>query len=339
MAKRKRKKNQNNMFLGLLVIAFAFLYSFSVWQDYHGHSGEKTVEITVKEGSGTADIAKMLQENNIIEQPFWFRVFSKLGGHDGTYQHGRFTLPEHAGYEEIFHSLKHSQNSGKQVRVTIPEGYELRQIADTLEAAGLINRERFEKLVKNGDFDYWFLRGLPKRDNRLEGYLFPDTYLFTENDGEEAIIRTMLSRFDEIYTEAFRERAKALSMTDDEVITLASIIEREAMGDVDRKLVAGVFHNRLHSREYPYLQSCATVQYILKERKTVLSIADTNINSPYNTYQNPGLPIGPIASPGLEAIEAALYPEKTDYLFFVLDSTGQHRFAVTYAEHLENMKK
>ena len=149
----------------------------------------------------------------------------------------------------------------------------------------------------------------------------------------------MLARFDEVYHQAYRERAKALSMTDHELITLASIIEREAMGDADRELVAGVFHNRLKSTTYPYLESCATVQYILKERKPVLTVADTKIDSPYNTYRNPGLPSGPIASPGEAAIRAALYPAETDYLFFVLDSTGTHRFASTYAEHQENMRK
>ena len=119
----------------------------------------------------------------------------------------------------------------------------------------------------------------------------------------------------------------------DELVTLASIIEREA-GSADKKTVSSVFHNRILSSEYPYLQSCATVQYVLKERKPVLSTADTQIDSPYNTYINPGLPVGPIASPGEASIAAALFPEDTDYYFFVLGSDGEHHFATTYEEHL-----
>ena len=119
------------------------------------------------------------------------------------------------------------------------------------------------------------------------------------------------------FWQKYKEDIKNSDMTMDEVITLASIIEREAQGDHDRKLVSSVFHNRIKSPDYPYLQSCATVQYVLKERKPVLSIADTQIDSPYNTYINKGLPIGPIASPGEESIEAALHPEESNYLFFV----------------------
>ncbi|MBR5236155.1 MAG: endolytic transglycosylase MltG [Clostridia bacterium] len=337
--KRKKKIKQYELWILIVLATVIALYAHSVWRDYRGHMGGATKEVVVETGNGTADIAQELVEKGIIKKPFWFRVMSKLGGHDGKYLQGVYTLPQNAGYKTIFKTLESGYSTAGLVWVTIPEGYELRQIADKLEEAGLIDRAEFYKEVENGSFDYWFLKGLPERENRLEGYLFPDTYQFRKGDSEAIIINTMLKRFDEVYTEEYKNRAKELSMTDDQVITLASVIEREAMGDADRKLVAGVFHNRLKSDSYPYLQSCATVQYILKERKTVLSIADTKIDSPYNTYQNPGLPIGPIASPGLEAIEAALYPTKTDYLFFVLDSQGVHRFAKTYDEHQRNMQK
>lgn len=338
MVKRMKKKDTRRLLI-LLVVLLVLSYGFSVISDYRGKIGGETVQVTIEAGSGTASIAALLRDNDIIDKPFWFRVFSKLGGHDGEYQQGTYVLQKNAGYKALFEALKHSNNLADQVKVTIPEGYELRQIADTLEEAGLIDRERFYDLVENATFDYWFLKDVPKRENRLEGYLFPDTYMFSKADGEEGILRTMLSRFDEVYTEKFRARAKELSMSDDEIITLASVIEREAQGDVDRKLVAGVFHNRLQDDEYPFLESCATVQYILKDRKAVLSIADTKIQSPYNTYINPGLPKGPIASPGLLSIEAALYPEKTNYMFFVMGSDGKHHFAVTHEEHLANMKK
>lgn len=338
MAKKKTKKQATLMYIFLICALFILLYGASVISDCCGSFGGATREVTIEAGSGTAEIAETLAENGIIKKPFWFRLFSKLGGHDGTYQQGTYTLQENAGYRELYKTLKDAPVA-ESVKITIPEGFELRQIADRLEEAGLIDREKFYDAVENGAFDYDFVRKIPKRENRLEGYLFPDTYLFQPGESEEAIIEKMLARFDEVYTQEYRNRAQELGMTDDELITLATVIEREAQGDVDRKLVAGVFHNRLKSKSYPYLQSCATVQYILKERKPVLSVADTQIDSPYNTYKYPGLPVGPIASPGKEAIEAALYPEQTEYLFFVLDSQGVHRFAKTFAEHQANMRK
>ncbi len=337
MAKKKQKSSFKSKCISILVIV-VLLYGCSVLYDYRGASDGEILQVTIESGSTTAQIADVLKENGMIRHPFWFRVFSKLGGHDGQYQQGKYSLRTQSGYETFFETLKHAPQT-ESVTVTIPEGFEIRQIADRLEQAGLINRDRFYAAIEHGDFDYDFIRKIPNRENRLEGYLFPDTYQFQPGESEESIINKMLARFDEMYHEAFRARARELSMTDDEVLTLASIIEREAQGDEDRKLVAGVFHNRLKSKDYPYLQSCATVQYILKERKAVLSISDTKIDSPYNTYQNPGLPLGPIASPGAEAIEAALYPADTEYLFFVLDSTGKHRFAKTFAEHQQNMSK
>ncbi|MEG2571031.1 MAG: endolytic transglycosylase MltG, partial [Clostridia bacterium] len=137
------------------------------------------------------------------------------------------------------------------------------------------------------------------------------------------------------YTAAMRARAKELGMTTSEIITLASIIEREATS-TDKELVSSVFHNRLRSGRYQYLQSCATVQYALGERKARLSIEDTKVTSPYNTYQNKGLPPGPIASPGNESIEAALYPAESDYMFFALLKDGTHKFSKTYDEHMKS---
>ncbi len=335
--RRKMKKIKITTMLSLILAIVAVFYVGAIVNDFCGKIGGDAVTVEITAGSGTQDIAMVLKEKGVISQPFWFRVASKIGGHDGSYQQGIFSLRKDAGYQAIFKGLKSPQN--ELVRVTIPEGYELRQIADTLEELGLVDRKRFFQVVERGNFDYWFLKNLPKRENRLEGYLFPDTYFFLKGDSEENIINMMLRRFDEVFTETFKERVKELSMSVDEIITLASVIEREAMGDVDRDKVASVFHNRLKNSQYPYLESCATIQYVLKERKAVLSTADTKIDSPYNTYQNPGLPIGPIASPGKAAIEAALYPSKTDYLFFVLDSTGVHRFAKTFAEHQQNMRK
>lgn len=348
MARKKRKKNRVGFFISLAVIAAAVIGGSALMKDYSGSltnrmiSFADTCEVTVAAGASTAQIAKELKSKGVVRYPLFFRIVSKLGGHDSQYKQGTFLLPEAAGYQAIFNCLSDPANGqANNIRVTIPEGFEFRQIADRLAEKGLVDKNAFYAAAENAEFDYDFIKDIPKRENRLEGYLFPDTYSFVKGtDTEKTIIDAMLARFNElVYTPDHISRAKELGMSMDEVVTLASVIEREALGDSDRKDVSSVFHNRLKSSDFPYLQSCATVQYILKERKAVLSVADTKIDSPYNTYRNKGLPVGPIASPGAASVEAALYPNKTDYLFFVMGSDGVHHFSKTYEEHLANEKK
>ncbi len=348
MAREKRKKNRVGFFISLAVIAAAIIGGSALMKDYSGSltnrmiSFADTCEVTVAAGASTAQIAKELKSKGVVRYPLFFRIVSKLGGHDSQYKQGTFLLPEAAGYQAIFNCLSDPANGqANNIRVTIPEGFEFRQIADRLAEKGLVDKNAFYAAAENAEFDYDFIKDIPKRENRLEGYLFPDTYSFVKGtDTEKTIIDAMLARFNElVYTPDHISRAKELGMSMDEVVTLASVIEREALGDSDRKDVSSVFHNRLKSSDFPYLQSCATVQYILKERKAVLSVADTKIDSPYNTYRNKGLPVGPIASPGAASVEAALYPNKTDYLFFVMGSDGVHHFSKTYEEHLANEKK
>lgn len=346
MAKRtKRKKKMNfGTFAGFAVLVFVVVFGTVLMRDYTGTAPKAPTTssyvdvrtVVVEQGATTSDIAQELKQQGVIRFPLFFRVVSRLAGCDAQYKKGTFAIRPNAGYRVVFDVLTNAANAQNEtVKITIPEGFELRQIADRLAESGLVDRDAFYREVEYGQFDYEFIRKLPNRENRLEGYLFPDTYLFTKDDTAQDIINKMLARFEEIvYSPQNITRAKELGMSMDEVVTLASIIEREALGDADRKDVSSVFHNRLKSREYPYLQSCATVQYILKERKTILSEADTKIQSPYNTYRNKGLPVGPIASPGAEAVDAALYPNNTNYLFFVLGSDGVHHFSKTYDEHL-----
>lgn len=339
--KSPNKKIRFSSFCLILFIILCIVFSFSLSREYFGggKNSDSPITVCIKSGDTTKQISVILKEKDIIKYPLFFRAMSKISRYDGKYKEGIFYLDENMGYNTIFRKLSGPPDSTESVKITIPEGYEFRQIADTIAESGIVSREEFCNVAENGNFDYEFLKGIPKRENRLEGYLFPDTYLFDSNSNAESIINTMLSRFEEVFTKEYKKRAQKLDMTIDEIVTLASIIEREAQGDIDRDSVSSVFHNRLKSETYPYLQSCATVQYILKERKPVLSTQDTKIDSPYNTYKNPGLPVGPIASPGADAIKSALYPADTDYLFFVLDSSGTHRFARTYEEHLENSRK
>lgn len=318
------------LIIGLFfVLIFLVLFGISVKNDVAGVKGGKPVIVTISYGESGANVANILAENKVIKYPLAFRIYTNLTGSAAKFQAGSHAFVKGMGYGEIIKTLSLTSNGG-MVKVTIPEGFELRMIADRLEENSLIDKDKFYKELETGVFKSSFK--LPQRENRFEGYLFPDTYLFKPDESEHNIIQAMLSRFDEIMSK-YNDRTKEIGMSYDQTVILASIIEREAGSTADMPIVSSVFHNRLISNEYPYLQSCATVQYVLKERKDVLSEADTKIKSPYNTYINKGLPVGPIASPGEAAIKAALYPDKTDYYFFVVVK-GKTVFSKTFSEHL-----
>ncbi|NLY44054.1 MAG: endolytic transglycosylase MltG [Clostridiaceae bacterium] len=338
------------LFLSCLIIVgciFLGVYAFKIGYNYvtDPDSFDKpddipqAVEVEIAKGASTKDIAEILKEKKLIKYPLLFRVVSRIKQNDGKYQQGVHLLDTSMDYDAIMAELKKTVAKKEVKRFTIPEGYEFKQIVEKLSTEKLIDKEKFIALAEMGDFEYSFLKDLPERKPRLEGYLFPETYEVYADATEEDILRKMLEQFEKEFKQEYLERAEELGMTVDEVITLASIIEREARLQEERPLISAVFHNRLKSKEYPLLQSCATVQYILGERKEVLSEEDTKIQSPYNTYLNPGLPPGPIASPGRESIYAALYPADVSYLFFVAKSDGSHIFSNTYEEHQIAQKK
>jgi UPF0755 protein len=232
------------------------------------------------------------------------------------------------------------------VKLMFPEGLNARQVYDVLSKSQLTNGKDVRAYVQEsieGDFtDFAFLyglHGLPERKDHLEGYLFPDTYDFDLNAAPKTIVETMLRTFGRKIPDEYYRRAQEMGMTMDDVVTLASIIEREAKDEADRFTISGVFHNRLASGDESMrrLQSCATIQYIFYQRDGVMlkqiSDDDTRVADPYNTYTHAGLPPGPICNPGISSINAALYPDTTEYMFFVARGDGTHQFSRTYAEH------
>jgi len=291
-----------------------------------------TIVIEIPKGSSTAKIARLLKEKNLIKNDIAFLLLNKLFKTDGKIKAGTYSLKDSMPAKDIIASLVSGDVIKDSVKFTIPEGFEFRQIVERLEGKEIIDKDRFIEVANYGDFQYEFLKNIPKGENRLEGLLFPDTYEVAKDITEEQLIIKMLDRFDQIFEDHYYLRAKELNMSINEVITLASIIEREAKLDSERALVSSVFHNRINLGML--IQSCATVQYILGERKENLTYKDLAIESPYNTYKYNGLPPKPIASPGKASIFAALFPEKTDYLFFVLNENGKHIFSRTYQEHL-----
>ncbi len=295
------------------------------------------IHVTIPSGASTTGISELLEEEGLIRNATVFKILSKDLEADGKMQAGEYVLTKSMSSEEMIEKFVSGDVYIETFAFTIPEGYETRQIIEKLSADKLIDKARFEELLESESFDYRFLEDASPTTH-LEGYLFPETYEMKVGSNEEQIINKMLTQFDHIFKDTYYDRAKELGMTVNEVITLASVIEREAQLDSERAVISGVFHNRI-AKGWK-LQSCATVQYILGERKEVLSYDDIAIESPYNTYINAGLPPAPIASPGEKSIIAALYPEDTDYMFFVAsgENNGSHIFSKTLKEHEKAIK-
>ena len=343
-AKKRRQQLFNRTFLYAMMVIVASLllavYALHVANDALAlMKPSSDLSVKIEKGSTVGQIARELKDAGLIEYRWAFVLFAKVTGNADSFQYGTYVLNTDMDYLELVTNLQKTASFRATVTVMIPEGAELREIIATLDEKNVCTAEELWDAVENHPFDYDFLQNLPERENRLEGYLFPDTYEFFEQSDAVTVLTKFLDNFEVKFSQELRDRAQEIGMSIDEVVTLASIIEREAASDEDRATVSSVFHNRLNSTQYPLLQSCATVQYVLQERKPVLTYDDIKIDSPYNTYLYEGLPIGPIASPGLASIRAALYPETTDYYFFVVTADGTHIFSKTLAEHNAAVKQ
>ena len=326
-----RLTKKGYLWLTIVVIIIALLFtSLFAMADWNGWGANKEATIiTIPKGATVSETAKIVKDKGIISSKTLFQYFLKTNNAQDEIKPGEFELEKNMSYKEILAVL-----SGKPIetgiKITIPEGFENRQIADKLQENGICNSSDFLYCLDHDTFNYSFLSDITRTADKLEGYLFPATYTFKKNSTPHNVADKMLSTFQANWKKEYTNRANELDYSIDKIVTLASIVEREAGGDIDRDKVASVFWNRLNKPMR--LESCATVQYVLKTRKPVLSYEDTHIVSPYNTYQNDGLPIGPIANPGIKSIEATLYPAQTDYYFFFFDGT-KHIFSKTYAEH------
>jgi len=311
----------------LLVIAgavSAFL-GIVIFLDRPG-TGVGPAELVIEEGMSAAQIGHLLQAKGIIDSRYFFTLMAKLYGLENRLKAGKYHFE---GPTTAFSALKRLKAGGALTeQVTIPEGLTVRQIAGVLQKAIEIDSARFVTLAQNPGF----FGKLGVHAPSLEGYLFPDTYRFYWQTPEEKILETMVKRFHQVFADSLKQRATQLRMSVHQVLTLASIIEKEAQVPLERPLISGVFHRRL-KLGMP-LQADPTVIYALGGRKRRLSKADTRVNSPYNTYLHRGLPPGPICNPGRDSILAALYPVKVDYLYFVAKGDGTHIFTKSLNSHI-----
>ncbi len=281
-----------------------------------GPGPARTVVLTP--GQTTSQIGAALVQAGLVRSARAVVLAARLQRADGRLRHGEYALDPGQGAWQIVRVL--ARGEAVLHRLTIPEGFTVAQIADELARTGLGDRGRFLEMAQG-----------------LEGYLFPDTYLLPRGLGEEAIIERMRARFNDVVGPELRKAARERGLSLQALVTVASMIEREARVPEERPVIAGVIYNRL--RLGMRLEIDATVLYALGRHKTELALADLGVESPYNTYRHAGLPPGPIANPGLAAISAAAAPAETPFLFYVLRPDGSHHFSRTLREHQEAVRR
>ncbi len=333
------------MKVAIIILAIVLLIagSFLVYQEFFYFDEVEFEEnneiIEISTGSNAYDISKILKINGRISSQKDFYEMSKEKGYDMKFQAGTYYITDDMSDEQIAIMISEGEIYNKNI--VIPEGYEMDEIAEAISKETDFDYDEIIYTMNNENFDYKFLDDIPLGiENRLEGFLYPASYAIKEDTTIKSLVDEMLYAFEYYVADiSFYNRIQELNMSVNEVITMASIIEREAVVDEERATIAGVFYNRIEDNIN--LGSCATVQYILNERKPRLSTKETSIESPYNTYINLGLPPRPIASPGLKSIEAALYPEETEYVYFVAipDGSGTHDFSITLKEHENKVNK
>ena len=292
---------------------------------------EEKKSVLIPEGSSVTDIAAILKEEDVISVRPSFLARVILSGEKGKLKYGEFEFEPNMSYDEVIAVLTKPIGGREVMTVSIPEGYSVEMIVKKLVSERLSSEEEFEKALLM-DYDYEFLDSVEDGVNyKLQGFLFPSTYEFYTDATAEEIIEKMLSEFEKRYKAA---GGKPEDVYD--VIIKASLIEREAKLDSERPTIAGVIENRLEVG-MP-LQIDAGAQYVVSDGEfdVVVNREDLKVDSGYNTYKNKGLPIGPICNPGSSSIEAAINPEKHDYLYYrtTEKGDGSHRFSVTYDEHL-----
>lgn len=357
--KKKRVKKKRYIFLKtllfilvcMIIFMLSALYGYRYIMEGYEQAetpilqGEGTV-FKVAYGSSTTDIANALKEQGFINNPQIFKIISKFMGFDNVYKAGRYVVTKDMNYYALMLVLTGEPLKNPTQDVMIPEGKTLLETAQILSEQGYIDLDHFLALCERIPTQYLFLNELavsPDRKYPLEGYLYPDTYKMDEGWTEQQLIDRLLLQFDRVFTQQYYDRAEELGMTIDEVVTLASLIEMEAKYPADYKKISSVFHNRLNLDPPMMLQCDATIQYariyLGLGRTTAVLNKDLEINSPYNTYRNFGLPPGPICSPRVDAIEAALYPEETKYLYFFATPDGVNIYNETFEGHLNDQRK
>lgn len=317
------------MMMVIGVVAGVFLLNLFIF--VNTPSGETEQAMTVERGTPLDQLIHDLESKGVISNIPLFKSYLLLMRASSRVRAGEYLFPPRLKPRQVLALLMKGDFATR--RVTIPEGWTAREIAAALDATGLVNVEAF--LLKCSDPE--LIGSLGLNVTSLEGYLFPDTYEFYKPKNETEILKKFVGRFKEVYTKEFEARAQAVGFSQNQVVTLASIVEKETGRSEERPLIASVLLNRL-KKEMP-LAVDPTVIYGIPNFSGNLTRADLERPTPYNTYLKTGLPPTPIANPGLESIKAVLYPAETSYLFFVSRKDGTHQFSATEAEHIAAVRR
>lgn len=342
----KRRTPMGDLVRALICVVAGIL--IGLWligavSDYMGIMKDETEhEVTIEAGWTTLRMAHEMKKQGVINHPVLFTLYSMMKDADDSFKSGTYLLDGGMTYDKIIGTVQRRQKS-QTVRITFTEGMTTADIAELLEENGVCTRGEFLGAVNTGSYAYDFIPVDPEftgRFYRLEGYLFPDTYDFYVNENVDSVIKKFLNNFNSKFTANMRQRANELGMTIDQVITLASIIEKEAPDVFEKANVSGVFHNRLKDpSRFPKLQSDVTVFYVNNIIYKALDVADEVYANAYSTYRRNGLPVGAICNPGGASITAALYPSESGDFFFVTDKAGNFYYASTINQHNANIRK
>lgn len=343
--KKQRRSLPANIAEGVIYVGGILLISFILatigWRwagDVLALNKEPvTASVTITEGESLGDVTAELKEKGLVKYGYLFQLFASFTHKAEKITAGSYELSTVMDYSALLNNISSTSAYRETVTVTIPEGYTVEEIFKLMENKGVCSYDDLMKAAQEETFDFAFLKEVKTtKEKRLEGYLFPDTYEFYKGADAKNVINTMLKNFDERFDSKMEAEMQLLGYSKNDIIIMASIIEKETDGG-DQRNIASVLQNRLKNTwatPKGYLQVDSTIQYLLKERKKKLTDKDLEIDSPYNTYKNPGLPIGPICNPGLTAIEAALEPNKTNYYYFMLGKDGTTHFFDTEAAFL-----
>ncbi len=331
----RENKSNKKIFLALilLLVFFATYYFYQLNRVNSDNPAEK--QITIKAGQGSQEISYYLKEQGLIRSPLVFELYVWKKGISSRLQEGQYFLAQNLNIKQVAEILSRGIGSYQEKNLTFIEGWNIGQYAQYLSSQGFGTQSDFLKVVQKKS-DWWdqydFLKDKP-RNLDLEGYLFPDTYRVYGNSLPEDIVKKLLDNFGIKLSSELRQEIKRQNKTIHEILTLASIIEKEVSGDQDRKMVADIFYKRLKAGMA--LQSDATVNYLTGKGTTRPSSNDLQIESLYNTYRYRGLPPGPICNPSLSAIMAAIYPQANSYWYFLTTPDGKVIYSKTYDEHLK----
>ncbi len=341
--------------LVIAIFTFFLLYSFNVNKPASEQS--KDIHFVIEEGQGVKVIGKNLLDQGLIRSKFWFELYVWFQGKSGDFQAGDYILNTNNSIVETVRILTAESYAGRteknEVTIQIPEGWTLKQIGDHLEEKGVFSQkdwldavghprtdhrqedERSKPMSISGDLD---VLGSKPEYLSWEGYMFPDTYRIYNNSNPKEVAWKMLSNLDSKLTPKMLRDIKKQDKTIHEILSMASLLEKEVSNKKDMEIVSGIFWTKLKRGER--LRSCATLAYILEENKAQYTTEDTQVRSDYNTYANKGLPPTPICNPGLQAIKAAIYPQYSSYNFFLTDpETKKTIFSKTFSEHKRNKEK